>query len=164
MNFSKTASYSLNVLSFMANNEDVMMSAAFLHEKLNIPYPYLRQVLTSLSGSGFIHSTRGRNGGFAFSKEIGEISLADIIEATDCLESLNKCILVFSDCPRNNECSMHSVWEEIRVNILAAICGTLLLIGFLAFFYNIVMSVGLKGVIGIFTPTKIKTKGLVPQS
>jgi cytochrome c oxidase subunit I len=48
--------------------------------------------------------------------------------------------------------------------ILAAISGTLLLIGFLAFFYNIVMSVGLKGVIGIFTPSKIKTKDLVPAN
>jgi cytochrome c oxidase subunit 1 len=47
--------------------------------------------------------------------------------------------------------------------ILAAVSGALLLIGFLAFFYNIVMSVGLKGVLGIFTPAKIKTKDLVPQ-
>ena len=46
--------------------------------------------------------------------------------------------------------------------ILAALCGTLLLIGFLSFFYNIVMSVGIRGVIGIFTPAKIKTKDLVP--
>jgi cytochrome c oxidase subunit 1 len=48
--------------------------------------------------------------------------------------------------------------------IMAALCGTLILIGFLAFFYNIVMSVGLKGVIGIFTPSKIKTKDLVQAS
>lgn len=34
--------------------------------------------------------------------------------------------------------------------ILAALCGTLLLLAFLAFFFNIVMSVGLRGVIGIF--------------
>jgi len=46
--------------------------------------------------------------------------------------------------------------------ILAALCGTLLLTGFLSFFYNIVMSVGLKGVIGIFIPSKLKTKDLVP--
>ncbi len=46
--------------------------------------------------------------------------------------------------------------------ILAAICGTLMFIGFIAFFYNIVMSVGAKGVIGIFSPAKIKTKDLVP--
>lgn len=47
--------------------------------------------------------------------------------------------------------------------ILAALCGTLILVGFIAFFYNIVMSVGLKGVIGIFTPAKVRTKDLVPQ-
>ncbi len=34
--------------------------------------------------------------------------------------------------------------------ILAALCGGLLLAGFLSFFLNIVMSVGLKGVLGIF--------------
>ncbi|MBA4321283.1 MAG: hypothetical protein C0408_00550 [Odoribacter sp.] len=126
MNFSKTASYSLNVLSYMAAHEDVMMSAAFLHEKLNIPYPYLRQLLTSLSRNGFIFSTRGRSGGFAFSKELGEISLAGIIEATDGLESLNKCILGFSDCPLNNECSMHSVWESTRNSILKVLKETTL--------------------------------------
>jgi len=47
--------------------------------------------------------------------------------------------------------------------ILAALSGTLLLLAFLAFFYNIVMSVGLKGVIGIFTPSKLKTKELLPE-
>jgi cytochrome c oxidase subunit 1 len=48
--------------------------------------------------------------------------------------------------------------------ILAGICGSLLLLAFLAFFYNIVMSVGLKGVIGIFTPSKLNKKILVPES
>jgi cytochrome c oxidase subunit 1 len=46
--------------------------------------------------------------------------------------------------------------------ILAAVSGTLILIGFISFFYNIVMSVGLKGVWGIFTPAKIKTEDLLP--
>jgi Rrf2 family transcriptional regulator, iron-sulfur cluster assembly transcription factor len=124
MNFSKTASYSLNVLSFMATNEDINMSATYLHEKLSIPYPYLRQVLTSLSKSGFIHSLKGRNGGFSFSKDKKEISLADIIEATDGLDTLNKCILGFRECPFNDECSMHSVWEATRNNILTILKET----------------------------------------
>jgi len=46
--------------------------------------------------------------------------------------------------------------------ILAALSGSLLLLAFLAFFYNIVMSVGLKGVIGIFLPAKTNTKDLLP--
>jgi cytochrome c oxidase subunit 1 len=46
--------------------------------------------------------------------------------------------------------------------VLAGLSGALLLVGFLAFFYNIVMSVGINGVIGIFMPSKLKTKDLLP--
>ncbi len=42
--------------------------------------------------------------------------------------------------------------------ILAMFCGFLLLIGFIAFFINIVMSLGLKGVLQVFTPSKLDTK------
>jgi cytochrome c oxidase subunit 1 len=48
--------------------------------------------------------------------------------------------------------------------ILAALSGSLLLLAFLAFFYNIVMSLGLKGVIGIFTPSKLDTTDPVPAA
>lgn len=44
--------------------------------------------------------------------------------------------------------------------ILAGLSGCLLLAGFLAFFANIMMSVGLRGVIGLFTPAK--TEPAVP--
>lgn len=47
--------------------------------------------------------------------------------------------------------------------ILAGLSGSLLLFAFLAFFYNIVMSLGLFGVIGIFTPSKLDPKLLVPE-
>ena len=41
--------------------------------------------------------------------------------------------------------------------ILAAICGSMVLISWVVFLYNIVMSVGLKGLIGIFLPAKDKS-------
>jgi len=47
--------------------------------------------------------------------------------------------------------------------ILAALSGTLILVAFLAFFYNIVMSVGLKGVIGIFSGSALEKKQLLPE-
>lgn len=124
MNFSKTASYSLNVLSYMATHEDESMSATYLHEKLSIPYPYLRQVLTDLSHNGFIQSKRGRRGGFAFKKPIENISIADIIDATDGLESLSQCLLGFKKCPFDNQCSMHDVWELTRNKILKVLKET----------------------------------------
>lgn len=47
--------------------------------------------------------------------------------------------------------------------VLAGMSGLLLLLAFLAFFYNIVMSVGLNGVIGIFMPSKLSNKILLPE-
>jgi cytochrome c oxidase subunit 1 len=47
--------------------------------------------------------------------------------------------------------------------VLAALAGTLLLIGFLVFFFNIVMGVGIKGAIDIFLPAKVKGKNLLPE-
>ena len=41
--------------------------------------------------------------------------------------------------------------------ILAAICGTMVLIAWAIFLFNVVMSVGIKGLIGIFMPAKDKT-------
>ena len=53
--------------------------------------------------------------------------------------------------------------EFLPYMILAALAGSLILLGFLAFFFNIVMSVGLKGVVGIFLPAGSDTKELVPS-
>jgi len=41
--------------------------------------------------------------------------------------------------------------------VLAAICGTMVLVAWAIFLFNVVMSFGLKGLIGIFTPAKDKT-------
>jgi cytochrome c oxidase subunit 1 len=48
--------------------------------------------------------------------------------------------------------------------ILALLCGLLLLAAFLAFFFNIVMTVGLKGVLGIFSPSKLDKDELLPAT
>jgi len=48
--------------------------------------------------------------------------------------------------------------------ILAGICGLLLLSAWVVFLVNILMSVGVKGLIGVFTKSKLDTKALVPEA
>ncbi len=50
--------------------------------------------------------------------------------------------------------------------IYAAICGSMVLIAWFIFLYNIVMSVGIKGLIGIFLPAEDKTAsyGIEPET
>lgn len=117
MNFSKTTSYALSVLSFMAENEDGKFSAKVLNEALDIPWPYLRQLLTRLSKNGFIGSTRGRTGGFQLQKPPDKIMLADIVGAVEGLNKSGTCIMGFDNCAFDHTCAMHEVWEETRESI-----------------------------------------------
>lgn len=124
MNFSKTTSYALTILNYMAEHDDMMFSAKALHETLGIPWQYLRQLLTSLSKDGFISSTQGRSGGFRLSKTPEQISLADIVDAVDGLKVMNTCIMGFRDCPFDHTCAMHETWEGTRDDILGVLRNT----------------------------------------
>jgi len=60
--------------------------------------------------------------------------------------------------------AMYSEGEFSGYMILAGICGSMLLIAWVVFMFNVIMSVGLKGLIGIYSPTKLKTTDSVPVS
>jgi cytochrome c oxidase subunit 1 len=54
--------------------------------------------------------------------------------------------------------------EFLPYMILAALSGALLLAALIAFFYNIVMTVRLKGVLGIFQRSKLDVDKLLPDA
>jgi Rrf2 family transcriptional regulator, iron-sulfur cluster assembly transcription factor len=126
MNFSKTSAYALKILSFMADSEKTKFSAIYLHKKLHIPHPYMRQLLTSLSKRGFIKSTRGRKGGFEFSRDIHSIYIADVIDAVEGLDVFNTCIVGFESCPFDHSCPLHNTWTKTRENIIGVLQKTAL--------------------------------------
>ncbi|MEA3460257.1 MAG: Rrf2 family transcriptional regulator [Bacteroidota bacterium] len=126
MNFSKTTSYAISVLSYLAKHNGEKYSAKKLNELLEIPWPYLRQLLTSLSKSGFIFSTQGRNGGFQLKKPANQIVLAEIVDSVEGLDVLSTCIMGFEKCPFDHTCAMHVVWEDTRDSILNVLNNTTL--------------------------------------
>ena len=126
MNFSKTTSYAISVLSFLADHESERYSAKRLHEELEIPWPHLRQLLTNLSKSGFIKSEQGRNGGFTLQKPADQITLAKIVDSVEGLNVFSTCIMGFQKCPFNHTCAMHEVWTASRESILKVLNNTTL--------------------------------------
>jgi len=110
----------------MSKHSTDRLSANYLHNKLDIPYSYLRQVLHELSENGFINGAKGRNGGFTFSRDVNTIFISEIIDSTEGLESFNRCIMGFDKCPFDGECPMHPVWEKTRNEILEVLKKTTL--------------------------------------
>jgi len=98
----------------MAQDKHMMVSANTLHEILGIRRQYLRGLLTNLAKHGFIKSSRGRNGGYEFAKDPGQIYIYEIIEAIEGFKSFEGCLLGVNDCTQSPECAMHSIWAEAR--------------------------------------------------
>ena len=126
MIFSKTTSYALSTLSYLADHEGEKYSARQLNEILEIPWPYLRQLLTSLSKNGFIQSLQGRNGGFLLQKPAEQITLSEIVESVEGIDVLGTCIMGFKKCPFNHSCAMHETWQQTREGILDILTNTTL--------------------------------------
>jgi Rrf2 family protein len=118
MKINKTTSYAIKVLQFMAKNPDTVLSAKTLHDTLSIPYQYLRALLTKLTKESYIHRIYGRNGGFIFDNNKIKISVADIINCFEGLDTYDNCIIGLDPCPFDEKCKLHEFWEITRSKLI----------------------------------------------
>jgi len=126
MFLTQTTKYALRVLMEMAEDEDKIYSASFLHKKLDIPEKYLMRLLTNLSKHGYIESARGRTGGFRFKMKPGEIYLSTVIDTLEGLEKYQNCFLGIVDCHKQyaNKCAMHDAWQDAWQSIYNVLTTT----------------------------------------
>ena len=124
MILSKTSEYSLRILSFMTQETYPLYTATLLQKELDIPYRYLRKLLTRLAKSGYIIGSKGRNGGYVFKKKPEEIYLSDIIDVVEGFESFKSCLLGNYQCDQKNPCPMHLIWAETKEKIIKVFTTT----------------------------------------
>src|ERR1700691_2887726 len=83
MRLSARADYALRAAIELAAASDGHVTADQLARAQQIPGKFLETILTQLRRAGLVRSQRGPDGGFWLARPAGEISLADIIRATD---------------------------------------------------------------------------------
>lgn len=114
MILSKTTTYAIRILIFMTNNPDMNINSTTLNENLGIPMKYLQRLLTDLSKAGFITGSRGRTGGFVFSRNPNTIYLSEVVDAIEDMKEFNICIMGVEDCSMTTKCILHESWEDSR--------------------------------------------------
>jgi Rrf2 family protein len=124
MILSKTAQYSIRILSHMSLNEEKLITASNLHNSLQISPKYLSRLLTRLTKAGFIKSIQGRNGGYVFSRDYHNIYISEIIETIDGTEVFKTCLLGARYCGNSKPCEMHGLWSDLRDKIIDKLTKT----------------------------------------
>lgn len=117
MNFSKTTEYSLRILSYMAKDETKLYSVAEIFQHVEIPYRYLRKLMTNLTKGELIISIQGKFGGYKFAKPLQEIKLIEIIKTVEPEFLSYQCFFGLHECALQNTCIMHDQWKSVNSQI-----------------------------------------------
>lgn len=114
---SNTSKYAIRAVIYLALNghKDDKIGIKQISKDLQIPTPFLGKILQSLAKHKLLASTKGPHGGFSLGKSACDISLMDIVEVIDGLDSFNMCVLGLKTCTESEAyCPIHSNYSGIR--------------------------------------------------
>ena len=119
MRLTHLADYAVVLMTAAARREaGSRLSATDLSQDTGVPLPTAQKLMQQLSAHGLLVGHRGAGGGYALARPVGEISLADIIEAVEGPFSMTMCSEGRTDCALDAHCRvkphMGIVGDKVR--------------------------------------------------
>ncbi len=115
MKISTKGRYALRMaVDLAAHKEDGYISLKEVAERENISKKYLEQIVPMLNKSGILRTNRGNKGGYALAVDPQELTVADILRATEGSLAPVSCLEIEpNECPRQEECTTLFVWKGL---------------------------------------------------
>ena len=79
-----------------------------------IPMPFLWKILRLLTQRRLIRSFKGIRGGYELARPADQLTLSDVLLATDGTDDRESCVLGLPECDNRNPCPLHDRWKEVR--------------------------------------------------
>jgi FeS assembly SUF system regulator len=121
LRISKLTDYGTVVLAHLASAPDAVCSAADVAAATGIGLPTVSKLFKSLARAELVVSTRGASGGYQLSRDPGQISAADVIDALEGPVSITECSGADSHCDYETVCSVGGSWRRINIAIRHAL-------------------------------------------
>lgn len=119
---SKETDYAIVLLTVFAGGaRESVFSSRDLSERVRVPLPMVSKVLKSLSRGGLLVSRRGARGGYVLARPAEEISIADVMQATEGSVALTECLDQPGDCIQEATCHVRGYWEKINDRVVSAL-------------------------------------------
>ena len=114
--FNKETEYAIRGLVYiqLQNSEGNRPGIAEIAEQIDAPHFYTAKILQRLVRQGFIESQKGKGGGFYFDSEKPDLSLKQLIIATEGETLFMGCGFGLKQCDENNPCPLHEKYAGIR--------------------------------------------------
>lgn len=93
------------------------IGAAEISKRQGISLSYLEQLLAKLRKAGLVKTVRGPSGGYTLAKQPKQISVGDIVLATDGPVALASCVHSTKCCPKSGCCSTRDLWQNLSAKV-----------------------------------------------
>lgn len=111
MKISTKSRYALRLcLDLAETQKDGWVALKDIAERQGVSKKYLEQIVTVLNKAGLLLTSRGFMGGYRLAKDPKDISLSDILRATETSICLIECLKSEQFCERSRECVSREVW------------------------------------------------------
>jgi len=121
MKVSARGKYALMAMMYLAENASKGPQTLREVAQDMLPEQYTEQLLGTLRKAGLVASTRGASGGYQLAKAPQEISVGDILDATEGPLNMSSCSGdEITDCPHSQKCQTKKAWVYLtdRINDL----------------------------------------------
>lgn len=114
--FNKETEYALRSMVYIQvqNLKLRRPGIAEIASEIEAPQFFTAKILHRLVKLGFVRSLKGKGGGFYFDSEEKEITLKDIIMATEGAKTFMGCGFGMKHCDESNPCPLHFQYAPIR--------------------------------------------------
>lgn len=128
MKISTKGRYAIEAMVDLAmHSNDRVESIKNIAERRNLSEKYLEQIVGALRRAGLISSTRGAAGGYSLNKCPEDITVLEILEATERNLVPLDCLHKTSDCGINcDKCATRQMWNNMWLNIKHVLEGVTL--------------------------------------
>ena len=115
--------YGIVLLTYFARDpEKTTHSSKDVAAAARLPHPMVNKILKALTRKGLLVSHRGVKGGYRLARRPEEISVADIITATEGPVALTQCVQSLPGrCSQESCCPVHGNWQRINDAIRLAL-------------------------------------------
>lgn len=113
--FSQTADYALRAVAHLANCPQRESTIPDISEAIQVNAPYLRKVVNKLRDAEIVEAQRGKGGGIRLKMAPDELTILDVLNATDPMQRYERCPLGLPDHVKL--CPLHSEMDEAIAQI-----------------------------------------------
>ena len=114
--FNKETEYAIRALVYIQqqNLSGRRPGIIEITQEIEAPQFFTAKILQRLVRQGFIQSVKGKGGGFYFDNEKPELSLRELVFATEGANTFSDCGFGLKQCNEANPCPLHHQYAPIR--------------------------------------------------